>query len=93
MSETSDNRNFSGALSTWKGKSYPELSSGVLQQEYRRHRPHDATKAVGYVCDSRGVRHEARLNISSDAQGLELVENQKESLVGRKALADRTKGA
>ena len=28
-----------------------------------------------------------------DAQGLELVENQKESLVGRKALADRTKGA
>ena len=31
--------------------------------------------------------------IFSDAQGLELVENQKESLVGRKALADRTKGA
>jgi homeobox protein cut-like len=28
-----------------------------------------------------------------DAQGLEVVENQKESLVGRKALADKTKGA
>lgn len=27
-----------------------------------------------------------------DAQGIELVENQKESVVGRKALADRTKG-
>jgi hypothetical protein len=28
-----------------------------------------------------------------DTQGVELVENQKESMVGRKALADRTKGA
>ena len=28
-----------------------------------------------------------------DAQGIELVENQKESVVGRKALADRTKGS
>ena len=27
-----------------------------------------------------------------DAQGIELVENQKESVVGRKALADKTKG-
>lgn len=27
-----------------------------------------------------------------DQQGLELVENQKESVVGRKALADKTKG-
>lgn len=27
-----------------------------------------------------------------DTQGIELVENQKESVVGRKALADRTKG-
>ena len=27
-----------------------------------------------------------------DSQGLELVENQKESVVGRKALADKTKG-
>ena len=27
-----------------------------------------------------------------DTQGVELVENQKESVVGRKALADRTKG-
>jgi len=27
-----------------------------------------------------------------DLQGLELVENQKESVVGRKALADKTKG-
>ena len=27
-----------------------------------------------------------------DAQGIEIVENQKESVVGRKALADRTKG-
>ena len=28
-----------------------------------------------------------------DAQGLEIVENQKESVVGRKGLAERTKGA
>ena len=27
-----------------------------------------------------------------DQQGLELVENQKENVVGRKALADKTKG-
>lgn len=27
-----------------------------------------------------------------DSQGLELVENQKESVVGRKGLADKTKG-
>jgi hypothetical protein len=27
-----------------------------------------------------------------DAQGIELVDNQKESLLGRKALADKTKG-
>jgi homeobox protein cut-like len=27
-----------------------------------------------------------------DTQGLELVENQKESVVGRKGLADKTKG-
>lgn len=27
-----------------------------------------------------------------DAQGVQLVQNQKDSLVGRKALADRTKG-
>lgn len=27
-----------------------------------------------------------------DVQGIELVENQKENIVGRKALADRTKG-
>lgn len=27
-----------------------------------------------------------------DSQGLEVVENQKESVVGRKALADKTKG-
>jgi hypothetical protein len=27
-----------------------------------------------------------------DAQGIELVDNQKESVVGRKALADKTKG-
>ena len=28
-----------------------------------------------------------------DTQGIELVENQKESVVGRKALADKTKGS
>jgi homeobox protein cut-like len=32
------------------------------------------------------------LQITLDAQGFEVVQNQKESLVGRKALADRTKG-
>lgn len=34
----------------------------------------------------------SELQKTLDAQGIELVENQKESLVGRKALADRTKG-
>ncbi|TFY67935.1 hypothetical protein EVJ58_g1340 [Rhodofomes roseus] len=35
----------------------------------------------------------SELQKTLDAQGIELVENQKESLVGRKGLADRTKGA
>lgn len=58
----------------------------------------------GYVCMARYGRQCVRLttppdiNLSElqktlDAQGIELVENQKESVVGRKALADRTKGA
>lgn len=34
----------------------------------------------------------SELQKTLDAQGVELVENQKESVVGRKALADRTKG-
>jgi homeobox protein cut-like len=34
-----------------------------------------------------------QLQKTLDTQGIELVENQKESLVGRKALADRTKGS
>jgi hypothetical protein len=59
----------------------------------RRHRPHNLAKAVGYVAIPVASGHEARRNLFLDAQGLELVENQKESLVGRKALADRTKGA
>lgn len=35
----------------------------------------------------------SELQKTLDAQGIEIVENQKESVVGRKALADRTKGA
>ena len=34
----------------------------------------------------------SELQKTLDAQGIELVENQKESVVGRKALADKTKG-
>ena len=34
----------------------------------------------------------SELQRTLDVQGVELVENQKESVVGRKALADRTKG-
>ncbi len=34
----------------------------------------------------------SELQKSLDAQGIELVDNQKESVVGRKALADKTKG-
>ena len=34
----------------------------------------------------------AELQKTLDAQGLEIVENQKESVVGRKGLAERTKG-
>ena len=35
----------------------------------------------------------AELQKTLDTQGIEIVENQKESVVGRKDLADRTKGA
>lgn len=35
----------------------------------------------------------AELQKTLDTQGIEIVDNQKESLVGRKALAERTKGA
>jgi hypothetical protein len=34
----------------------------------------------------------SELQKTLDAQGIEVVENQKENVVGRKALADRTKG-
>jgi len=34
----------------------------------------------------------SELQKTLDAQGVELVENQKESVVGRKALAEKTKG-
>ncbi len=34
----------------------------------------------------------SELQKTLDVQGIEVVENQKESVVGRKALADRTKG-
>lgn len=34
----------------------------------------------------------SELQKTLDSQGLEVVENQKESVVGRKALADKTKG-
>jgi homeobox protein cut-like len=34
----------------------------------------------------------SELQKTLDTQGIELVENQKESVVGRKALADKTKG-
>jgi homeobox protein cut-like len=34
----------------------------------------------------------SELQKNLDAQGIEVVENQKESVVGRKALADKTKG-
>lgn len=34
----------------------------------------------------------AELQKTLDAQGLEVVEHQKESVVGRKALSDKTKG-
>lgn len=35
----------------------------------------------------------SELQKTLDTQGVELVENQKESVVGRKALADKTKGS
>jgi hypothetical protein len=43
------------------------------------------------------MRYMLEINLSElqktlDSQGLEVVENQKESVVGRKALADKTKG-
>ncbi len=34
----------------------------------------------------------SELQKTMDVQGIEVVENQKESVLGRKALADRTKG-
>ncbi len=42
-----------------------------------------------YLCQDINL---SELQKTLDAQGVELVENQKESVVGRKALADRTKG-
>lgn len=35
----------------------------------------------------------SELQKTLDTQGIEVVENQKESVVGRKALADKTKGS
>lgn len=50
--------------------------------------------AAGNVQDSLRLKdiNLSELQKTLDAQGIELVENQKESVVGRKALADRTKG-
>ncbi len=48
---------------------------------------------MNFVC----LRFAPDINLSElqktlDAQGIEVVENQKENVVGRKALADKTKG-
>lgn len=48
--------------------------------------------AFSFICSLKGVNL-SELQRTLDAQGIELVENQKESVVGRKALADKTKGS
>ena len=47
--------------------------------------------AFSLICFPKGVNL-SELQKTLDTQGIELVENQKESVVGRKALADKTKG-
>ena len=69
-------QNFSGALATWKG-ALP-LVLGV--------------RCAGSLLTTLIEINLSELQKTLDSQGIELVENQKESVVGRKALADRTKG-
>jgi homeobox protein cut-like len=52
---------------------------------------------LGYCYSKPQPIHSTDINLSElqktlDVQGIELVDNQKESVVGRKALADKTKG-
>jgi len=47
---------------------------------------------LSLIHSSKGVDL-SELQKTLDTQGIELVENQKESVVGRKALADKTKGS
>ena len=59
-----------------------------------------ATWKSTWVCTAYGFRvltlvpdiNLSELQKNLDVQGIEVVENQKESVVGRKALADKTKG-
>lgn len=54
------------------------------------------TKVFASVWLTGGIRADIQLSElqrTLDAQGIEVVEHQKESVVGRKALADKTKGA
>jgi hypothetical protein len=51
------------------------------------------THAMNFVCSHFAPDISlSELQKTLDAQGIEVVENQKESVVGRKALADKTKG-
>jgi homeobox protein cut-like len=68
--------NFSGALATWKSTLAFQFHS------IPENIPNKSPTAINL----------SDLQITLDAQGFEVVQNQKESLVGRKALADRTKG-
>jgi hypothetical protein len=76
--------NFSSALSAWKGAHlsiYFMLIASVIFSG-----PEMCSPACAEI-------NLSELQKTLDAQGVELVENQKESVVGRKALADKTRGA
>ncbi|KAG2355177.1 hypothetical protein BDR07DRAFT_1493511 [Suillus spraguei] len=45
------------------------------------------------MIQAKKYRHRAALQKTPDTQGIEIVDNQKESVLGRKQLADRTKGS
>ena len=76
--------NFSAALSVWKGE-YPlcRLIDETLQV-------FSLSLLASHPVFTEVNLHELQRTL--DAQGLEIVENQKENVVGRKKLAEQTRG-
>jgi hypothetical protein len=77
--------NFSAALSTWKGQ-LPSLPPSHLAN------PATTPKAHDTATDTRPRDQPLRAAKSLDKTALEVVDNQKENMVGRKKLAEQTRG-